>query len=142
MESSPEFRGTKPVPCQGLSAATLARIGEVAETAFAAMELRDYARLDVRLSADGTPYIIDVNPNCDLSDLAGGFSKAAKAGGLAYENVIVRLVELALSRRHNADTIPLTKRSKSAERAVGTGNGEPVSTGRSVMRARAPRGGA
>ena len=50
-----------------------------------AMDLRDYGRMDVRLAADGTPYIIDVNPNCDLSDLAGGFSKAAKAGGLSYK---------------------------------------------------------
>ena len=58
--------------------------------------LRDYARFDIRLAADGTPYIIDVNPNCDLSDIAGGFSKAAKAGGLSYDEVILRLVELAL----------------------------------------------
>ena len=40
----------------------------VARSAFAAMELRDYGRLDIRLAADGTPYVIDVNPNCDLSE--------------------------------------------------------------------------
>ncbi len=60
------------MPCEGLSPEVLARIAEVAETAFDAMELRDYARLDVRLSAEGIPYVIDVNPNCDLSDGAGG----------------------------------------------------------------------
>jgi D-alanine-D-alanine ligase len=55
VETSPEFTGTRPVPCEGLTPASLARIGRVARTAFAAMELRDYARLDLRLSADGTP---------------------------------------------------------------------------------------
>ena len=52
-----------------------ARIGSVARAAFAAMELRDYGRLDVRLAADGTPYVIDINPNCDLSDASGGFAR-------------------------------------------------------------------
>ena len=110
VESSPEFRGTKPVPC-ALPPDVMARLTAVAETAFAAMELRDYARLDVRLDAAGTPYIIDVNPNCDLSDGAG-FARAARAAGLGYDAVIGRIVELALQRRPHADTIPFTTRSR------------------------------
>jgi D-alanine-D-alanine ligase len=108
IESSDEYRGTKPVRCQGLPAEVEARIRAIVLAAFEAMELRDYARFDIRLARDGTPYIIDVNPNCDLSDIAGGFSKAAKAGGLSYDEVILRLVELALLRRPNVDTIPLS----------------------------------
>jgi D-alanine-D-alanine ligase len=115
VESSPEFRGTKPVPCEGLSAATLARIGAVAEKAFAAMELRDYARLDVRLAEDGTPYVIDVNPNCDLSEGAG-FARAARAAGLGYDDVVRRIVDLALQRRPHADTIPFTARTRAVAR--------------------------
>jgi D-alanine-D-alanine ligase len=141
VEDSVEYRGTRPVLCEGLSPELRAAVAQTALAAFDAMNLRDYARMDVRLSPDGIPYVIDVNPNCDLSDLAGGFSKAAKAGGLAYEDVIVRLVELAMSRRHNADTIPLTKRSKSTPRTDSAAGPEPVSAGRAVMRARAPRGG-
>ncbi len=57
-----------------------------------------------------------MNPNCDLSDVAGGFSKAAKAAGLSYEQVILRIVELALARKPNADTIPLSARSRTARR--------------------------
>jgi D-alanine-D-alanine ligase len=119
VESSPEFRGTKPVPCEGLPEAALSRIAEVASTGFAAMELRDYARLDVRLAADGTPYVIDVNPNCDLSEGAG-FARAARAAGLGYDDVVRRIVDLALLRRPHADTIPFTARTRAATKRTRT----------------------
>jgi len=120
VEGSDEFVGTKPIPCTNLSTELKARITEVALAAFEAMEVRDYARLDVRLPERGpdagTPYVIDVNPNCDLSDGAGGYSKAASAAGLGYDEVIRRIVDLALLRRPHADTIPLALRTRAARR--------------------------
>jgi D-alanine-D-alanine ligase len=98
VEASVEYKGTKPVRCKGLSEALEARIASTALAAFDALELRDYARVDFRLTDDGNPYVIDVNPNCDLSDLAGGYSKAAKAGGLNYRDLILRIVGCALAR--------------------------------------------
>ena len=126
VESSPEFNGTKPVAC-ALAPDLMARLTTVAETAFAAMELRDYARLDVRLDAAGTPYVIDVNPNCDLSDGAG-FARAARAAGLGYDAVIGRIVELALQRRPHADTIPFTTRSRAHRLGVLAEAGDAPST--------------
>ena len=123
VEGSEEFVGTKPVPCVNLTEATRARITEIALSAFDAMEVRDYARLDIRLPETGpdagTPFVIDVNPNCDLSDGAGGYSKAAAAAGLGYDEVIRRIIELALLRRPHADTIPLAPRSRGARREPG-----------------------
>jgi D-alanine-D-alanine ligase len=142
VEDSVEYLGTKPVLCEGLTPALRDRIADTAMGAFEAMELRDYGRMDVRLADDGTPYVIDVNPNCDLSDLAGGFSKAAKAGGLSYKEVILRLVQLALSRRLHADPIPLAHRSRRPGPVDRPGTGQPVSAAGGVVRARAPRGGA
>lgn len=142
VEDSVEWVGTKPVRCEGLTPELQARIAATATAAFEAIDLRDYGRMDVRLHADGTPYIIDVNPNCDLSDLAGGFSKAAKAGGLSYKDVILRLVELALSRRPHADPIPIAPRSRRPGAVDRAGAGQPVSAAGGVVRARAPRGGA
>lgn len=133
VESSPEFRGTKPVAC-ALPADVMARLTLVAETAFAAMELRDYARLDVRLDAAGTPYVIDVNPNCDLSDGAG-FARAARAAGLGYDALIGRIVELALQRRPHADTIPFTTRPRAHRLGVLAEAGDAPST-RAVRGAR------
>jgi D-alanine-D-alanine ligase len=136
VEGSDEFIGTKPVRCTGLSAELTARITAVALAAFDAMEVRDYARLDVRLPEHGpdagTPYVIDVNPNCDLSDGAGGYSKAASAAGLGYDEVIRRIVGLALLRRPHADPIPLAPRSRPALR-------EGLGAGDVPARERAPR---
>jgi D-alanine-D-alanine ligase len=141
VEDSDEYRGTKPVRCQGLSPEVAARITAAAVAAWSALELRDYGRMDIRLAADengGIPYVIDVNPNCDLSDIAGGFSKAAKAGGWSYHDVILRLVELAMLRRPNADTIPLAARSRRAGR--NHRQGRPIPSGGDIVRDRAPRG--
>jgi D-alanine-D-alanine ligase len=141
IESSPEFGGTKPVPCAELPAGVAAGIAKVAETAFAAMELRDYGRLDLRLDADGTPYVIDVNPNCDLSEMAG-FARAGRAAGLGYDDLIRRIAELALSRRSHADTIPLAGRSRAAHRNPSAGAGPPgrVAVGERASRRRARSG--
>ena len=139
-ETSPEYRGTKPVRCTGLGADVEARIASVARAGFAAMELRDYGRLDVRLAADGTPYVIDVNPNCDLSEASGGFARAGRAAGLAYEDLIRRIVDLALQRRTHEDTIPIAVRPRPAHRHPLAGGGVPLRRDR--VRDRAARRGA
>jgi D-alanine-D-alanine ligase len=154
VEDSDEYRGTKPIPCRELPGDLAARVTRAAVDAFQAMEVRDYGRMDIRLAEGGpdagTPYVIDVNPNCDLSDVAGGFSKAARAAGLGYDEVILRIVELALLRRPHADTIPLAARSRTAHRdhasagdlpaaAAAAAGATAATSGRSVVRDRAPR---
>lgn len=111
VESSVEYKGTTPVRCQ-LSPDLQQRVAAVARAAFEAIELRDYGRVDIRLDAAGTPYVIDVNPNCDLSHEAGGFARAARAAGLTYDEVVLRILDLAGERRFHADTIPLAVRSR------------------------------
>ncbi|MES1204731.1 MAG: ATP-grasp domain-containing protein [Pseudomonadota bacterium] len=138
VETSVEYAGTKPVLCH-LPPELEERVADAARGAFEALELRDYGRVDIRLHADGTPYVIDVNPNCDLSHQAGGFARAARAAGLTYDDVVLRILDLALSRRLHADTIPLAARSRRNRSADHTGT---VQTGRGVVRARAARRGA
>lgn len=112
LEDSIEYKGTRPVRCEGLPPELYDKMARTALEAFQTIGLRDYGRIDIRLTPEGTPFIIDVNPNCDLSDLAGGFAKAAKAAGLSYKDVILRLVSLALSRTGEADPArPIQDRS-------------------------------
>jgi D-alanine-D-alanine ligase len=106
VEDSVEYRGTRPVRCEGLRPEMRASVARTALDAFRAVGLRDYARMDIRLSPDGVPYVIDVNPNCDLSDLAGGYSRAANAAGLSYKELIMRIAELALARQSQVLAMP------------------------------------
>jgi D-alanine-D-alanine ligase len=90
--------GTVPVLHPQLPNALGARVRRVAAEAFRAVGVRDYGRVDVRLSAAGVPYVVDVNPNCDLSPHAG-MARAAAGVGIDYPALCGLLVRYALRRR-------------------------------------------
>lgn len=138
VETSVEYAGTKPVPCS-LDGAVWERVASAARGAFEALELRDYGRVDIRLAADGIPYVIDVNPNCDLSHEAGGFARAARAGALTYDDVVLRILDLALRRRSHEDTISLAARSRGHRVPA---HGGTIPAGGDLVRPRAARRGA
>ncbi len=94
--TTPEFQDTTSAACH-LPPEAEARVVECARQAFEVLGCRDYGRVDVRLDADGTPYVIDVNPNCDLHPSAG-FARAAASAGLDYATLVARLLENALER--------------------------------------------
>ena len=95
---SAECQDSPSVPC-AVDEALEQRLVQTALGAFEALECRDYGRVDMRVAADGTPYVIDINPNCDLHPQAG-FAKAAAAAGLDYPALATQLVEIALERTH------------------------------------------
>ena len=76
----------------------LERIRDVAVSAWNALLVRDYARIDMRLTADGTPYVIEVNPNPWL-DSKAEFAMAARRAKpeMSHGDVIERIVELAMA---------------------------------------------
>ncbi len=96
--SSRECIETPSVACS-LEPEVEGKLLAAALAAFEALDCRDYGRVDLRLSPDGSPYVIDINPNCDLHPDAG-FAKAAVAAGIDYRSLACRLVEIALERSH------------------------------------------
>jgi D-alanine-D-alanine ligase len=96
-ERSVEFAGTKSVFPEDLDEALAERMQETAVLAFEALRLRDYARIDLRVSPAGEIYVIEVNPNCYLERNAE-FARAAEKDGLPFHALIGRIVELASAR--------------------------------------------
>jgi D-alanine-D-alanine ligase len=76
------------------------RVAAIGRRAFDVLGLRDYGRVDVRIDERGDPYVIDVNPNCDLSE-GGGFSLAAARAGLSYADMVWEVLRSALRRRED-----------------------------------------
>lgn len=96
-ESHVDYAGTKPVPLRNPAPALAAAIEDVAMAAYRALGVRDYGRVDMRIDAHGDPWVIDINPNCDISPDAG-VARAAAAAGMAYPELIGRICELAWRR--------------------------------------------
>lgn len=73
-------------------------VRRVALSAWYTLGCRDYIRVDMRLDDDGRVYIIEVNPNPDIS-LDAGFSSALVASGIPFESFISAIVDNAQARR-------------------------------------------
>lgn len=71
---------------------------EIAINAFNIMGCRDYARVDVRLSKDNELFVLEVNPNPDLTEGAG-FMRSAETAGISYSQVLKKIVDMAYSRK-------------------------------------------
>jgi D-alanine-D-alanine ligase len=127
-EGSVADRGTVPVLHPQLPNGIAARVRRVAVEAFRAVGMRDYGRVDVRLSESGVPYVVDVNPNCDLSRHAG-MARAAAAVGIEYGALVRLLVRYAIRRRRSAEQEMPGRGSLedrvSAVKDSGAGGGQP-----------------
>ena len=73
------------------------KLKHTAIAAFKIMGTRDYARVDMRVTSDEEVYVLEVNPNPDLTEGAG-FMRSAHAGGLSYAQALKRIVMLAYER--------------------------------------------
>jgi len=91
------YRKTKSSPARDLDEETTARIQEIALTAYRALKLRDYGRIDCRLAENGRVYILEANPNPWLDPIAE-YAMAAKEAGIGYTEMIGRIVDEAMRR--------------------------------------------
>jgi len=91
-----------------LSASLRRRVEKAALAAYAATGCRDYARLDVRLDTHNHPFILEVNPNPDLSE-GVSFMESAEWYGLDFDEALAEIVEMALERTLGEEAPPSTK---------------------------------
>lgn len=95
--SGAEYAGTKSIFPADLDPDLDARMKTVAVEAYHALRLRDYGRIDLRVSPADEIFVIEVNPNCYL-ERDSEFSRAAKRHGLEHDALIRRILELATAR--------------------------------------------
>jgi D-alanine-D-alanine ligase len=91
------YRDTKSAVAEGLPDETVFALQQAAIAAYQALELRDYGRIDMRLTDDGRVHVIEANPNPWLSSRAE-FPMAARKSGRTYTELIGEIVELAMAR--------------------------------------------
>jgi len=78
-----------------LNVALKKTLKKMAKKAYKLMGVKDYGRIDFRISNDGNIYILEVNPNPDISR-DSGLARMARAYKMTYENLIDRIVKTSL----------------------------------------------
>ena len=92
---NPEFRkkwGIKNTFAKGIDEKVEAEIENVSKTAFRALGLSGFARLDLRLTDKNEIYVIEVNPNPNIAN-DDEIAYAAQRLGIPYDQLIQRLID-------------------------------------------------
>jgi D-alanine-D-alanine ligase len=77
---------------------TLRSIEEYALKAFSVLECRDFGRVDFRISADGTPYFLEINPLAGLNPRSSDLIIMAGLIGIKYDELIGSILKAAIAR--------------------------------------------
>jgi D-alanine-D-alanine ligase len=73
-------------------------LAHVSKRIYKILELSGYARIDFRLGGDGHFYFLEANPNPEIAEREE-FASAAKAGGVAYPELLQRIINLGLRQQ-------------------------------------------
>jgi D-alanine-D-alanine ligase len=114
-EKSAEYKGTQAVLAQ-LPDELKARLQKVALDAYRALRVRDYGRIDLRLTDAGEIFVIEVNASCYLEKTAE-FATAARAAGIEYPVLIERIAQTAVERYERGSTSPRKSHRKRLQKA-------------------------
>jgi D-alanine-D-alanine ligase len=95
-KNSIEYKGTKSVLAE-IPDELRAKLQKAALDAYRALRVRDYGRVDLRLTETGDIYVIEVNASCYLEQ-ESEFAVAAQAAGIKFPDLVQRIAELAVER--------------------------------------------
>jgi D-alanine-D-alanine ligase len=101
VEESPIYKTTVPECPARLPEQVEIDARRIALDAANAIGLRDYGRVDIRLDGNDNLFVLEANPNPDISEDAG-FMRAAHASGRTYAGTINEILNLAIERSKNA----------------------------------------
>lgn len=101
---SPDDVGSQPVCPARIPPALRDRIVRTARAAWETVGGSGYGRVDLRLDGDEQPWVIEVNPNPDISEDAG-LTRMAAAHGWSYEDLVTRIADAALADAAQSATV-------------------------------------
>lgn len=87
--------GIETGPAKDLTPDRAAEIARIAKRTYRALGLSGYARIDLRLTDDGRLFVIEANPNPDLTR-DEDFARSAAADGIDYPELLQRIVTLGM----------------------------------------------
>ena len=103
------YNASPPVCPAPIDDALRGKLQETAVGAFRALGCRDYARVDFRMDKKGRLFVLEVNPNPDIS-LNAGFARALKVAGVTYEGFWKIMLGNAMKRKASNDTPDVSAR--------------------------------
>ncbi len=83
-------------PVDDLEPAELERLARLAKRIFRALYMSGYARMDLRMRADGSVFVLEANANPNLT-FGEDFAESAETAGIDYEALLSRIVSLGLA---------------------------------------------
>lgn len=100
IEDHPLYKGTPSKCPANISSETEKALGDIALRVFKALNGKDYGRVDMRMDENGNIFVLEYNPNPDISP-ESGYCKALKAAGISFGDFISRLINENLNGKEN-----------------------------------------
>lgn len=80
---------------QDLPPAVVEQLARQSKRIYKALHLTGYARMDFRLRADGSLFVLEANANPNLSE-GEDFADSARAAGVSYDDLLARILSLGV----------------------------------------------
>ncbi len=93
-----EKHGIQTHAAKDLSPELETRIGRVCKRVYRALNMSGYARMDLRLRADGKIFVLEANANPNL-EYGEDFAESAESAGISYDALLSRIISLGLNYR-------------------------------------------
>jgi D-alanine-D-alanine ligase len=87
--------GIETGPAAHLPPGAAERIQHISRRVYQVLQLSGYARIDLRLDAEGRVYVLEANPNPQIAS-AEDFAQSASAAGLSYAALLQRILTTGL----------------------------------------------
>lgn len=109
-EKSAEYKGTK-AKIADIPDELKAKLQKVSLEAYRALRVRDYGRVDLRLTDTNEIYVLEVNASCYL-EKESEFAMSAAEIGIDYNSLVAKIVDLAVERYERTTGLEFRRKSK------------------------------